>query len=256
MITVKSAREIDLMRKAGDILARCFAVIEASIVAGVKTIELDRMAEGFIRKAGGTPSFKGVKGMVKGAPIYPGSMCISVNDEVIHGIPGNKTLCDGDIVSIDMGVIYKGYHSDMARTYSVGGVSAEAGKLVDVTKECFCRGMGEATPNKRVSDISAAVQRWAEGNGFSVVKDYVGHGIGKELHEPPQVPNFVAKERGARLQAGMTIAIEPMINMGKDEVRIMPNKWTVCTKDGSLSAHYENTILICEDAPVILSKIW
>ncbi|MCL2164012.1 MAG: type I methionyl aminopeptidase [Oscillospiraceae bacterium] len=256
MITLKSDREIGLMKRAGDILARCFAVIEETIAVGVRTSELDRIAEEFIARNDGIPSFKGVGGVVKGAPPYPASLCASVNEEVIHGLPGKRALKDGDIVSIDMGVIYRGYHSDMARTFYVGSVPSEARRLVEAAKECFYAGMFEARPGGHVSDISAAVQRCAEGSMFSVVKDFVGHGIGTSLHEPPQIPNYATKAKGHKLQAGMTLAIEPMINAGKDGVIVMPNKWTVCTKDGSLSAHYENTVLVSDDGPVILSCEW
>lgn len=255
MITIKSGREIDLMRRAGDILARCLLMLERNVADGVATSELDRLAGEFVYASDCLPSFLGVPGFVDGAPDYPANLCVSVNDEVIHGLPGPRRLKAGDIVSIDMGLIYKGYHSDMARTFCVGAVSDEAARLVRATREAFCEGMLGAVPGNRVSDISRRVQRRAEADGYSVVRDFVGHGIGTELHEPPQIPNFVSRgERGERLAAGMTLAIEPMVNAGAHGVEILPNKWTVVTRDGSLSAHHENTLLVTADGqPAILS---
>ena len=253
MISIKSKSEIEFMRHAARILSACFKELEPMFVEGVRTIELDQLAEAFFNKNNSIPSFKGVPGMMHGAPDYPACLCISVNDEVIHGLPGNRKLQNGDIVSIDMGVIYKGYHSDMARTYCVGEVSQEAKRLIQVTEESFFKGITEALPGKRISDISAKIQEYIEKAGFSVVRDFVGHGIGTELHEPPQIPNFVSRDRGPKLQAGMTLAIEPMVNAGHSDVYFLANKWTVATKDHSLSAHYENTILICEGEPEILT---
>jgi methionyl aminopeptidase len=255
MITIKTRKEIDLMRKAGDILATCMLMLEGSVADGMATSELDRMAGEFIRKNDAVPSFLGVPGFVEGAPDFPANLCVSVNDEVIHGIPGSRRVKNGDIVSIDMGAIYKGYHSDMARTFCVGDVPEQAARLARVTEESFYEGMAGAMPGKRVSDISRGVQARAESAGYSIVRDFVGHGIGTELHEPPQIPNFVSRgERGERLAAGMTLAIEPMVNAGGSGVYILPNKWTVATLDHSLSAHYENTILVMPDGmPMILS---
>lgn len=255
MISVKSGKEIDIMRRAGDILARCFLAIEPVTVEGARTGEIDRAAREFILKYNATPSFLGVKGIVDGAPPYPAGACISVNEEVIHGIPGTRKLCDGDIVSIDIGVYYNGYHSDMARTYIVGRASERAKNLVRVTEESFWAGIKYAVAGMRVSDISRNIQSYAENAGFSVVRDFVGHGIGAEMHESPQIPNYVDRRshRGERFSNGMALAVEPMINMGGYDVEVMPDKWTVVTKDRSLSAHYENTILVNGDEPLILS---
>ena len=255
MITIKSSREIDIMRRAGDILARCFLTVEPAVAEGARTGDIERIAVEFIRAHNAVPSFLGVKGLVDGAPDYPASSCISVNEEVIHGIPGQRKLCDGDVVSIDMGVRYNGYHSDMARTYIVGKATELSSNLVRVTEECFWIGLKGAVAGGRVPDISRLIQKHVEAAGFSIVRDYVGHGIGTELHEPPQIPNYEDKftHRGRRLANGMTLAIEPMVNTGGYEVEILPDKWTVVTKDGSLSAHYENTVLVNGDNPSILS---
>ena len=255
MISLKSAREIDAMRRAGDILARCFLAVEAVVAEGVTTAEIDRTAREFILAHNATPSFLGVKGVVDGAPPYPASACISVNDEVIHGIPGPRRLCSGDVVSIDIGLHFNGYHSDMARTYIAGRSDAKTLNLVKVTEESFWAGLYGAVAGMRVSDISGRIQKHVEAAGLSVVREFVGHGIGTEMHEAPQIPNFVDRNarRGQRLANGMTLAIEPMVNAGGYDVEILPDKWTVVTKDGSLSAHYENTVHISRDGPVILS---
>jgi len=256
MIAIKSKKEVDMMRRAGDILARCFIAVETLITEGVRTAEIDRFVLEFIRGNNAIPSFYGVKGIVDGAPDYPANACISINEEVIHGIPGPRRLCGGDIVSIDIGVYYGGYHSDMARTFMVGQVSETARKLVRVTEESFWQGAKKAVPGLRVADISSGVQKHVEANGFSVVREYVGHGIGSELHEAPQIPNYsdVRVRRTQRLSNGMALAIEPMVNAGGYGVTVLPDKWTVVTKDGSLSAHYENTILVSGEEPMILSK--
>ena len=255
MISIKSRREIDIMRRAGDILARCFLVVESMISEGVRTVDIDRAAAGFIRSMNAVPSFLGVKGVVDGAPDYPASACISINEEVIHGIPGPRILRNGDVVSIDMGVYYNGYHSDMARTYIIGEASDTARNLVRVTEESFWAGLKGAVAGMRVSDISRSIQKHIETAGFSAVREFVGHGIGAELHEAPQIPNYEDKRahRGQRLANGMTLAIEPMVNLGGYDVEVMPDKWTVITKDRSLSAHYENTVLVNGDEPRILS---
>ena len=255
MISVKSGKEIDLMRRAGDILARCFLAVEAVVCEGARTADIDRVATEFIRSHSASPSFLGQKGLVEGAPDYPASACISINDEVIHGIPGPRRLRAGDVVSIDMGVYYNGYHSDMARTYIIGQATELAFNLVKVTEESFWVGIKGAVSGKRVSDISRLIQSHVEAAGFSAVRDYVGHGIGTELHEEPQIPNFTDRRsrRGQRLTNGMTLAIEPIVNTGGYDVEVQPDKWTVVTKDRSLSAHYENTILVNGDAPLILS---
>ena len=243
------------MRRAGDILARCFLAVEAVVAEGASTGDIDRVATEFIKANNAAPSFFGVKGFVEGAPDYPASACISINEEVIHGLPGPRKLKAGDIVSIDMGVYYSGYHSDMARTYMVGQVSDTARMLVEATEESFWQGVKGAVVGKRVSDISRLIQKYIEAAGFSVVREFVGHGIGAELHEEPQIPNYLEPKirKGQRLMDGMTLAIEPMVNAGGWDVKFMPDKWTVVTKHGSLSAHYENTVLVNGDEPVIIS---
>ncbi len=247
-VTIKSEREIGLMREAGRILAITHEELEKALKPGISTWEIDRLGEEIIRSYGCVPSFKNYRG-------YPASICISVNDEVVHGIPSKKRILDeGDIVSLDAGVIYRGYHSDAARTHGVGQISPEAGQLIEVTKQCFFEGIKYAKTGNHLNDISTAIQTYAERFGYGVVRDLVGHGIGTHLHEDPEVPNFARKRKGIRLQPGMTLAVEPMINAGRYEVRWLDDDWTVITKDGSLSAHYENTILITEEGPEILSR--
>jgi len=255
MLSIKSRKEVDIMRRAGDILARCFLAVESEIAEGARTGDIDRKAAEFIRSHNAVPSFLGVKGIVEGAPDYPANSCISVNEEVIHGIPGPRRLRAGDVVSVDMGVCFGGYHSDMARTYIVGEASEQARRLVRAAEESFWAGLKGAAEGKRVSDISRLIQAHVEKAGFSIVRDYVGHGIGAELHEPPQIPNFEDRRarRGQRLYNGMALAIEPMVNAGGHGVEVLPDKWTVVTRDGSLSAHYENTVLVSGDEPIILS---
>lgn len=248
-VTIKSNREIELMREAGRILATVHDELEKAIRPGITTKEIDRLGEEIIRSYGCIPSFLNYNG-------YPASICVSVNDEVVHGIPSKKRILrDGDIVSLDAGVIYKGYHSDAARTHAVGGISKEAQKLIDVTRESFFEGIKYAKAGNHLYDISKAIQNYVESNGFSVVRDLVGHGIGTALHEEPQIPNFKQKGRGLKLQPGMTLAIEPMVNIGAYDVWWLEDDWTVVTQDESLSAHYENTVLITEGEPEILSLI-
>lgn len=254
MISIKSKTEIELMKKSGELLALTHERLREEIKPGITTLELDRIAEEFIRKNGAIPSFKGYKGM-PGASDYPGSICSSVNNEVVHGIPGLRMLKDGDIISIDIGVYLNGFHSDAARTHPVGRISEEAQKLIDVTEKSFFEGIKHAVKGKRIWDISAAIQEYVERHGFSVVREYVGHGIGKDMHEPPQIPNYRTRERGPRLEPGMTLAIEPMVNEGTYYVRLLNNMWTVVTEDGSYSAHYENTIAITDTDPIILTKL-
>ncbi len=254
MISIKSKSEIDLMRKSAEVLALAMEKIREAVKPGITTGELDRMTEEFIRKNGAIPSFKGYKGF-PGAINYPGSICASVNDEVVHGIPGLKMLKDGDIISIDIGVYLNGYHADAARTFPVGNISETARRLIEVTTQSFYEGIKNAVKGKRIVDISLAVQQHVEANGFSVVREYVGHGIGKEMHEPPQIPNYATRERGPRLEPGMTLAIEPMVNQGRHTVKLLDNMWTVVTADGSLSAHYENTIAVTDAEPMILTKL-
>lgn len=249
-VTIKSEREIQLMRDAGKILSEVHNKLAEIIAPGITTMDIDRKGEELIRQAGCIPSFKGYEG-------YPASICVSVNDEVVHGIPNKKhRLFEGDIVSLDAGVIYKGYQSDAARTHAVGKVDEEAQRLIDVTRESFFKGIEFARAGNHLFEISAAIQKYAESNGFSVVRDLVGHGIGKDMHEEPQIPNFKPKiGRGIKLCPGMTLAIEPMINAGTYEVWILEDDWTVVTQDGKNSAHYENTVLITENEPEILSLI-
>lgn len=247
-INIKSKREIELMREAGRILAIVHEEVGKIIRPGISTLEIDRYAEEIINSYNCVPSFKGYEG-------FPASLCISINDEVVHGIPkSNVILQDGDIVSIDAGVIYKGFHSDAARTWKVGNVSEEAEKLIKVTEESFYEGIRFAKEGNYLYDISKAIGNYCESRGYGVVRDLVGHGIGRQLHEDPQVPNFEQERRGVRLKEGMTLAIEPMITLGSYEVSWDEDDgWTVTTYDGSLAAHYENTILITKDEPEILS---
>lgn len=248
-VTIKSNREIALMREAGKILATVHEELEKAIKPGITTMQINKLGEEIIRSYGCIPSFLNYNG-------YPASICVSVNDEVVHGIPNKKRILrEGDIVSLDAGVIYKGYHSDAARTHAVGEISKEAQKLIDVTRESFFEGIQYAKAGNHLFDISKAIQNYVESNGFSVVRDLVGHGIGSALHEDPQIPNFKQRGRGPKLVPGMTLAIEPMVNMGAFDVWWLEDDWTVVTQDESLSAHYENTILITEGEPEILSMI-
>ena len=246
-ISIKSAREIELMTEAGRILAIVHDEMEKALRPGMTTKDVDRLGEEVIRSFGCTPSFLNYNG-------YPASICVSVNDEVVHGIPSDKRILrEGDIVSLDAGVIYKGYHSDAARTHAIGEISCEAKKLIQVTEECFFEGIKYAKEGNHLFDISGAIGRYAEARGYGVVRDLCGHGIGSHLHESPEVPNYEMQRRGVRLRKGMTLAIEPMINMGTWQVDWLDDDWTVVTRDGSLSAHYEHTVLITEDEPVLLT---
>ena len=246
-VTIKSAREIELMREAGRILAKTHEELAKALKPGMTTWDIDHLGEEIIRSYGCIPSFKNYNG-------YPASICVSVNDEVVHGIPSKKHFIEeGDIVSLDAGVIYKGYHSDAARTYGIGEISPEAGRLIEVTKQSFFEGIKFAKAGNHLNDISSAIQTYAESFGYGVVRDLVGHGIGSHLHEDPEIPNFRTKGRGIRLMAGMTLAIEPMVNAGTWEVAYEDDDWTVVTDDGSLSAHYENTILVTKDGCEILT---
>ncbi len=246
MIQIKSQREIDCMKQAGCIAASALAAAGRAVQEGITTGELDRMIHSFITSRGAEPTFLGYGG-------FPGSACISVNDEVIHGIPGKRVLKYGDLVKIDVGATYNGYVGDCANTFVVGECDSEATRLIEVTRQSFYEGIAHAQVGNRISDISHAIQTYVEQNGFSVVRKYVGHGVGSELHEDPEVPNFGLPGKGARLCAGMTIAIEPMVNQGTYAVRELDDGWTVLTRDGKLSAHYENTIVITENGPVILT---
>lgn len=237
------------MREAGRILAKIHEELARVLRPGMTTWDIDRLGEEMIRSMGCIPSFKDYNG-------YPASICVSVNDEVVHGIPNqNHFLKEGDVVSLDAGVIYKGYHSDAARTHGIGEISPEAGKLIEVTKQSFFEGIKFAKAGNHLNDISTAIQKYAESFGYGVVRDLTGHGIGTHLHEDPMIPNFAKKRRGIKLRPGMTLAIEPMINAGGPEVAWLDDDWTVVTEDGSLSAHYENTILITEGVPELLSLV-
>ena len=247
-VTVKSQREIELMREAGKILGTVLNELEKECKPGVTTYHINKIGEEMIKSYGCIPSFKGYQG-------YPAAICVSVNDEIVHGIPSkNRVLQDGDIVSLDAGVIYKGYHSDSARTYGVGEISDMAKYLIEATKQSFFEGLSAARAGNHVRDIGIAVESYADECGLGVVVDLVGHGVGKNLHEEPEVPNFATRRRGPKLKAGMTIAIEAMITLGDYEVKWMPDGWTVVTADKSLAAHYENTILITDGEPEILSR--
>ena len=246
-ISIKSERDISRMREAGKILADVHDKLEEIIAPGISTLDIDRKGEELIRKAGCIPSFLNYEG-------YPASICVSVNDEVVHGIPtDSRKLEEGDIVSLDAGVIYEGYHSDAARTYGVGTISEESKRLIEITRLSFYEGIQNAYAGNHLHDISAAIQKFVEKNGFSVVRDLVGHGVGTQLHEEPQIPNYKPVGRGPKLRPGMTLAIEPMVNAGDWKIWILEDDWTVVTRDGSNSAHYENTILITEGEPEILS---
>lgn len=246
-VTIKSEKEIELMREAGRILAIVHEELQNFVRPGVSTLDVDKKGYDIIKKFGCTPSFLHYNG-------YPASICTSVNDEVVHGIPNkHRILQDGDIISLDAGVIYKGYQSDAARTWAVGEVSKEAKRLIEVTKQSFYEGIKYAKAGCHLHEISAAIEDYVVAHGYSCVRDLVGHGIGKELHEDPQIPNFHQRRRGLRLQPGMTLAIEPMVNIGKYDVLWLDDDWTVVTEDGTLSAHYENTVLITEGEPEILS---
>ena len=246
-VSIKTSREIELMKVAGKYLEEVHERLAEHIKPGITTWELDKIGEEMIRSLGCTPNFLNYNG-------FPASFCISLNDEVVHGIPSHsKVIQEGDLVKIDAGLIYKGYHSDAARTYAVGEVSPEARQLMDVTKQSFFEGIKQAKAGSHLYDISAAIGDYAESFGYGVVRDLVGHGIGTHLHEDPQIPNFRQHRRGLRLMPGMTLAIEPMINIGRADVEFMDDDWTVVTQDGTLSAHYENTILITDGEPELLT---
>lgn len=248
-VTIKSEKEIELMREAGRILAIVHEELRKYVRPGISTLDIDKKGNEIIRSFGCTPSFLNYNG-------YPGSICTSINEEVVHGIPNkHRILQDGDIISLDAGVVYKGYQSDAARTWAVGEISAEAKKLIEVTEQSFYEGIKFAKAGCHLHEISAAIEDYVVANGFSCVRDLVGHGIGRNLHEDPQIPNFHQKNRGLRLEAGMTLAIEPMVNIGRYDVCCLEDDWTMVAEDGSLSAHYENTVLITDGEPELLSII-
>ncbi len=247
MIIIKTQREIEIMRKAGRIVAGAHELVKKHIKPGISTLELDKLVYEYILSCNAIPAFKGYNG-------FPASICTSVNEEVVHGIPSSSVrLKDGDIISVDIGAVFDGYVGDGAKTYPVGQIDSEKQKLIDVTRQSFYEGIKYAKPGFRLSDISHAIQTYAESFGFSVVRDFVGHGVGKKMHEEPQIPNFGSPGKGPRLQKGMVLAIEPMINAGKYHVSILNNDWTVVTLDGKPSAHYEHTVAITDGEPELLT---
>lgn len=248
MIICKSESELLIMREAGRIVAETHQVLAKAIRPGVTTKQLDQIAEEYIRSRDAIPSFKGYGG-------FPGSICASVNEELVHGIPGDRVLNEGDIISLDIGAEYKGYHGDSAWTYPVGDISAEAQKLLEVTEKSLYQGLELIKPDVRLYTVSHAIQKCIEGEGFSVVREYVGHGIGRKLHEEPQIPNYGSPDRGPRLKAGMVLAIEPMVNAGERFVRTLEDNWTVVTVDGALCAHFEHTVAVTADGYEILTKL-
>ena len=249
MIVLKTGRELKIMREACRIAAGALQTAGKAVEPGVTTAELDKLAEDYIRSKGGVPNFKNYHG-------FPATACISINNEVIHGIPSSKRILkQGDIVSIDLGAKFEGYHGDNAATFACGDVSPQAKRLMDITEQSLYKGIDAAVSGSRIGDIGHAVQSFIEANGYSVVRQFVGHGIGTELHEAPEVPNFGSPGRGVRLIPGMTLAIEPMVNAGGSDVKILPDGWTVLTKDGSLSAHFEHTVVITADGPKIMTTL-
>ena len=249
MVSIKNGEQLKLMKEAGRITGEALAMAHELVKEGVSTKFLDERIRHYIEKCGAKPSFLGYGG-------FPASACISVNHEVIHGIPSEKVILkEGDIVKIDVGACYRGWHGDSARTFAVGRVSKEAEELIETTKNSFYAGLSHALAGQRIGDIGSAVEHCVKQKGYTVVRQYVGHGVGKNLHEDPEVPNFGTAGRGVRLYPGMTLAIEPMVNMGGAEVKVLSNDWTVVTVDGSLSAHYENTVAITEDGPVLLTDV-
>ncbi|CAM3851537.1 type I methionyl aminopeptidase [Cytobacillus oceanisediminis] len=247
MIICKTPREIEIMREAGRIVALTHQELKKHIEPGITTLELDEIADKFIRKHDAIPSFKGYNG-------FRGSICASVNDELVHGIPGERVLNNGDVISIDIGAKYNGYHGDSAWTYAVGKIDDDTQRLMDVTEESLYKGLAEAKPGERLSNISHAIQTYAESNGFSIVREYVGHGVGQDLHEDPQIPHYGPPNRGPRLKPGMVLAIEPMVNAGSRYVKTLADNWTVVTVDGKMCAHFEHTIAITESGYEILTK--
>ncbi|MEG1535414.1 MAG: type I methionyl aminopeptidase [Clostridia bacterium] len=246
MVTIKSVAEIELMRRANAIVRDCLNLLEENITAGMTTKQLDKLAYDYIKKCNAVPSFLGFDG-------FPASICVSINEQVVHGIPSDRKICEGDIVSVDAGTIYNGYNGDAARTFCIGEVSAEKKQLVDVTKQSFFEGIKVLKDGARLGDLGSAIQKYAESFGYGVVRALVGHGIGTEMHEDPEVPNYGVAGHGMRLRSGMTIAIEPMINIGTYNVDMLDDGWTIVTRDRKASAHYENTVLITDDGVEILS---
>jgi len=248
MVILKLPEEIEKIRASNHIVAEILCVLRERVEPGVTTVDLDRLSEELAKKKGAQPAFKGYKG-------YPFSLCISVNSEVVHGMPSSRLLVAGDIVSLDFGIVYKGYYGDAAVTVPVGRVSEEATRLMKVTEQGLYQGIKEAKVGNRLGDISASIQHCVESDGFSVVRDFVGHGIGKDLHEEPQIPNFGMRGRGIELRPGMVLAIEPMVNEGTYKVKVLDNGWTVVTEDGKLSAHFEHSVAITKNGPDVLSMV-
>lgn len=246
MVTIKSKSEIEKMKVAGKVTYGALKAVKAAIRPGVTTLELDKVAEDYIRSQGCTPSFKGYGG-------FPGSICASVNNEIIHGIPDKRKLKEGDIISVDVGACWQGYNGDACRTFAVGEISPEAQRIIDVTRDSFFMGIQFAKEGYRISDISRAIQEHVEKNGYSVLRNYCGHGVGAEMHEDPEIPNYVSGQRGIRIRPGMCLAIEPMVCQGAKDYYVQANEWTVCTRDGKLSAHYENSVLVTNGEPFLLT---
>ena len=254
MVTIKSKKEIELMKESCKVVAQLYQKLEKEIKPGMTTLELDQIAEKEMRRLGAIPAQKGYNPGVKGVPRFPSSICVSINDEVIHGIPSKyRIIKEGDIVSIDTVALKNGFHGDAARTFVIGKIPKETQRLIDVTKQAFFEGIKYAKPGNRVGDISHAIGEYVRSQGYSVVKEFQGHGIGKEMHEDPGIPNYGKAGRGLRLEPGMTLAVEPMVIQGKPNILELEDGWTIVTEDGSLAAHYENTILITEKEPKILT---
>jgi methionyl aminopeptidase len=248
MVHIKSLDEIEKIRRASQIVARTLEILSHYVEPGISTLELDSIAESEIRKSGARPAFKGYRG-------FPRTLCVSINEEIVHGIPSKRKLKEGDLVSLDLGAIWEGFYGDAARTFSVGAISTEAERLTHVTRESLKIAIEQAREGNRIGDIGYAVQNFVEGYGYSVVREFVGHGIGRNLHEDPQIPNYGKPGQGPRIKAGMVFAIEPMVCQGGPEVEILQDNWTAITRDRSLAAHFEHTLAILEDGPVILSEI-
>ncbi len=247
-IPIKSNEQIQKMKIAGRIVANAHEIVKNAIRPGITTKELDQLAEDYIRSQGATPSFKGYHG-------FPASICASVNEEVVHGIPSARKIQDGDIISIDIGAFIHGYHGDGAKTHGVGTIQEEANKLIQITRQSFYEGIRYARAGCHLHEIGGSIQAFVESHGFSVVRDFVGHGVGRQMHEEPQIPNYRLKSRGPRLEKGMVLAIEPMVNMGTYEIRVLKDRWTVVTKDGKNSSHYEHTVLITDGEPELLTLL-
>jgi methionyl aminopeptidase len=254
LIVIKSPAEIALMRDAGLILAEALDAVQKAIAPGIETAELDAVAERTIRSRGATPTFLGVT-QHSGQVPFPSTITASINEELVHGIPGSRVLCPGDIISIDCGATYRGYVADAAFTASVGQVTPDAQRLISVTERSLQVGIEQMRPGNRTGDVSAAIQRYVESQGFSVVREYTGHGVGRKMWEPPQVPNYGRPGRGPKLRPGMTIALEPMVNMGAPETKVMPDQWTVVTRDGKLCAHFEHSIAVTRNGPLVLTSL-